>query len=67
MALGDVVGYLVALALPVWLLVEQGIVWMAASGGERQGQPQSGARSRRPHETLTADGGGAPELQHWAA
>jgi len=67
MALEDVVTYLVALALPVWLLVEQGVVWMAASGGERRGQFESGARSRRAHEASTLASSGAPEIQHRAA
>lgn len=61
MALEDVVAYVVALALPLWLLVEQGSLWMAASRGERRAHP----RIRRAHETLRSRDG-AHKIQHEA-
>jgi hypothetical protein len=62
MAFEDVVAYLVALALPLWLLVEQGTLWIAASRGERRAQP----RIRRAHETLRSQAE-RPKIEHEAS
>jgi len=66
MSLEDAVRYLVAVALPVWLLVEQGILWMAASGGDRR-EVEPGGRPRRTAEVFPPAGVGAPEIQRRAA
>ena len=52
MALVDAVAYVVAVALPAWLLLEQGALWMAASRGERRARP----RLPRAHEASRSRG-----------
>jgi hypothetical protein len=46
MSLEDAVAFLVALALPLWLLVEQGALWMAASGAEKRATSRSRSARR---------------------
>jgi len=65
MELETVTGYLVALALPLWLLVEQVMHWQWSSKqpakrfelGKLSGKPASGASvtATRPHAMRVAD------------
>jgi len=65
MELETVIGYLVALVLPLWLLVEQVMHWQWSSKqpakrfelGKPSGKPASGAQitATRPHAMRVAD------------